>query len=72
MPRPASGKPSRSDVPLEPPLDFDDEEDSLELLVTEENGSSSRVVCIPIDGEVTAVTTLPPAPPPSASPRRAT
>ena len=72
MPRPAPEQPRRSDIPLEPPLDFEDEEDSLELLVTEENGSSSRVICIPIDGEVTAVTTLPPAPSPSASPRRAT
>jgi hypothetical protein len=72
MPRPAPEKPSRSAVPLEPPLDFDDEEDSLELLVTEENGASSRVICIPIDGEVTSVTALPPVPSPSAHPRRAT
>jgi hypothetical protein len=47
---------------VQPTTDFEVEEDSVELLVTEENGSSSRVICIPIDGDPTGITTIPPPP----------
>ncbi len=45
------------ETPIRPavPSPFDLEEDSVELLVTEENGSSSRVICIAIEGEATGV-----------------
>ena len=56
--------PRRSDSPPEPPLDFDelDDEDfdtldTVELVVTAGNGSSSRVICIAIDGDPTAAVT---------------
>ncbi len=47
MKRRAPETPTRPAVPSS----FDPEEDSVELLVTEENGSSSRVICIAIDGD---------------------
>lgn len=65
---------NRADVPPEPPLDFedvdvDDDEDfitldTVEILVTDPNGSSSRVICIAIDGETTGVVAVPPPPAP--------
>ncbi|MBK7076314.1 MAG: hypothetical protein IPH44_28885 [Myxococcales bacterium] len=36
--------------------------DRVELLVTESNGASSRVLCIPLEGDDTAVDAAPPAP----------
>ena len=57
---------NRADVPPEPPLDFeevdveDDEDfdtlDTVELVVTVENGSSSRVICIAIEGDTSGTT----------------
>jgi hypothetical protein len=45
-------------------LDADaDWRDRVELLVTESNGASSRVLCLPLEGEDTAVVSPPPAPP---------
>lgn len=49
MKRRAPDTPTR--LAVQPTTDFEVEEDSVELLVTEENGSSSRVICIPIDGD---------------------
>ena len=54
--------PRRLDAPPEPPLDWDEDDegfdpvDTVELVVTEENGSSSRVICIAIDGDTTGTT----------------
>lgn len=56
-----------ADAPPEPPLDFEDADDedfdtldTVELHITEENGSSSRVICTAIEGDTTGITTLPP------------
>lgn len=60
MKRRAPETPTRAVVPPSP--DFEVEEDSVELVVTEGNGSSSRVICIPIDGDPTGVTAIPTPP----------
>lgn len=43
--------------------------DRVELLVTESNGASSRVLCIPLEGDDAAVDAQPPAPPRELPPR---
>jgi len=75
MKRREASQANRADAPPEPPLDFEDFEDvdigddedfitldTVEILVTEHNGSSSRVICIAIEGDSTGVTAIPPAP----------
>ena len=63
MKRIAATPQRRSDAPPEPPLDFedfDDEDfdtlDTVELVVTAQNGSSSRVICTAIEGDASAAT----------------
>ena len=64
--------PKRADVLPEPPLDFEDVDDgddedfdtldTVEIVVTDPSGSSSRVICIAIDGDTTGVVAVPPPP----------
>jgi hypothetical protein len=52
----------RLDALPEPPLDWDEDDDdfdtvdTLELVVTAPNGSSSRVICVAIEGDTSAAT----------------
>lgn len=62
MKRRDSHTPKRLDALPEPPLDWDDDDedfdtvDTVELVVTAPNGSSSRVICIAIEGDTSGTT----------------
>jgi hypothetical protein len=62
MKRRDSTTPKRLDALPEPPLDWDDDDedfdtvDTVELVVTAPNGSSSRVICIAIEGDASGTT----------------